>query len=48
LTLASAPNPNQLFFSRAFTRSEIKSRSPAAATLARRTSTSTGALLSSG
>src|SRR3974390_274629 len=47
-TVASAPKPNQLFFSRAFTSSENSSRSPEAVILARRTSTSTGPLPSSG
>ena len=40
-TVASPPSPNQLFFSRALTCSEISSRSPDAATLARFTVRST-------
>ena len=47
-TLASPPNPNKLFFSLAFTSSEIKSRSPDAAMLARFTVTSTEPEPSSG
>ena len=47
-TSACAPRPNQLFFSFAFTRRLISSRSPDAATVARWIVTSTGPLLSSG
>ena len=47
-TVASVPKPNQLFFSCAFTRSEISNRSPDAATFARCTVTPTGPEPSSG